>query len=88
MKHENYNRYRFVLKDRNGSTKMDRFISIEEFSDLLDDVNVLEAKDDAELEFYLIKHPELKIYEDGKKYYHKQFLSGKGTISTFVFIVE
>ena len=88
MKEEYGKYYHLIIIDKSDTIIMEREADLEDFSVLLDDAGVLDAKNDAELEFYLINHPELRIVECGKKYYHQQYLAGKGMTTKFVFFEE
>ena len=80
--------YRLVLQDKAGNVISEQESTLEDFANLLNDKEILSASDDAELEYYLIKHPELRIRKEGKLYWHQNYSAGKGMPSTFLFIEE
>lgn len=80
--------YRLILKDQKGNIILDQEASLDDFAGLFNDKEILNAADDTEFEYYLIKHPELTIKKDGRVYWHKNYSAGKGLVPTFIFIEE
>ena len=80
--------YRLILKDQKGDVILEQEANVDDFADLINDKEVLNASDDTELEYYFIKHPDLTIKKDGRVYSHKNYSAGKGQVPTFLFVEE
>ena len=80
--------YRIILKDKVGNVVFEQRATLEDFATMFNDKEILNASDDAELEYYLIRHPELRFRKDDKFYWHQNYYAGKGMLSTFFFIEE
>ena len=87
-RHNNHVFFRLILKDLAGNVVYKQDANLEEFAQLLNDKNVLNLSDDTELEYYIIKHPELRIKKHRKDYWHHEFFSGKGITPLFIFVEE
>lgn len=62
--------------------------SIPELASLLDDNNINECNDDADVVFYLIHHPNLRIKDLNKSFYFQNYSAGRGLTPVFTFMCE
>ena len=82
------NTYLLILKDQKGNVILEQEADLDDFAILLNNKEILNAADDTDMEYYLIKHPELTIKKDGRVYWHKNYSAGKGIVPTFYFVEE
>lgn len=80
--------FQLILKDMSGNIISEQKAYLDDFVSLLNSKEILNVCDDTELEYFFIKHPEIKLVKDGKKYWHQSYFAGKGLVPTFVFVEE
>ena len=76
--------YRVILRDSAGNDTSDSIMDKAGIAAMLNDQNILNTTDEAQLELYLISHHYLTRI-DGISYMHTNYSVGLGQLPTFVF---